>query len=216
MWAQEVIEAAWAPALLAELPAWEAVLEGGTSLVPGAVLDPTHDNSSSAGHMQIELSASVTSSLLTVVPAAFHAEINDVLLGALAVAIGGWRIQRGHEVGGPVLIDLEGHGREPMSEGVDLSRTVGWFTSIFPVALDVGPIDFDEAWAGGSSMGHAIKRIKEQLRAVPGKGLGYGLLRYLHPESKTRLAQRCEPQMASTIWGASLLRSLGSGHSRQR
>ena len=67
------------------------------------------------------------------------------------------------------------------SADVDLSRTVGWFTSLFPVRLDPGALDLDEAMAGGAALGRALKIIKEQLRALPDNGLGYGLLRYLNP-----------------------------------
>ena len=66
---------------------------------------------------------------------------------------------------------------------VDLTRTVGWFTSLYPVRLDPGPLDLEEALSGGAALGRALKTIKEQLRAVPGKGLGYGLLRYLNGET---------------------------------
>ena len=66
------------------------------------------------------------------------------------------------------------------SPDVELSRTVGWFTSLYPVRLDPGPLDLDEALAGGPALGRALKLIKEQLRAVPDNGLGYGLLRYLN------------------------------------
>jgi non-ribosomal peptide synthase protein (TIGR01720 family) len=69
-----------------------------------------------------------------------------------------------------LLIDLEGHGREQIIEGVDLARTVGWFTSIFPVLLDLGK---------ASKPLEALRAVKEQLRAVPNRGIGYGLLRYL-------------------------------------
>src|SRR2546429_678793 len=68
-----------------------------------------------------------------------------------------------------VLIDLEGHGREDLFDRVDLSRTVGWFTTLFPVALDIPGLDW----------GRTLKSVKEQLRAIPGKGIGYGALRYL-------------------------------------
>ena len=71
---------------------------------------------------------------------------------------------------------------------VDLSRTVGWFTSLYPVRLDPGALDLEDALAGGASLGRALKTIKEQLRAVPGKGLGYGLLRYLNPQTAAQLA----------------------------
>ena len=78
----------------------------------------------------------------------------------------------------------EGLGRERGGLGdLDLTRTVGWFTSLYPVRLDPGALDLDEALAGGPALGRALKIVKEQLRAVPGKGLGYGLLRYLNADT---------------------------------
>ncbi|MEC4021165.1 condensation domain-containing protein, partial [Streptomyces sp. H27-D2] len=68
------------------------------------------------------------------------------------------------------------------------SRTVGWFTSVHPVRLDAGPADIGEVRAGGAAAGRVVKRVKEQLRAVPGDGLGYGMLRYLNPETGAVLA----------------------------
>ncbi|WP_409181044.1 non-ribosomal peptide synthase/polyketide synthase [Amycolatopsis sp. VS8301801F10] len=107
------------------------------------------------------LTADETRALLREVPRAYRTQVNDVLLAALGRVLGEWTGQR------PV-VDLEGHGREELFDGVDLSRTVGWFTSIFPVALDV-----PDGW------GAALKAVKEQLRAVPRRGIGYGALRYL-------------------------------------
>ena len=180
---------------------WEALLEGGGSLIPGAMVHPARDTYASAGHLRIEFPAGVTSGSPTNATSVFHAQINDVLLGALAVAVAGWLHARGNGADGPVLVDLEGHGREPMTGGIDLSRTVGWFTSLFPVGLDKGRIDIAEVLAGGPSVGRAIKRIKEQLRAIPGRGLGYGLLRDMHPELKTRLAGHPEPQIGFNYLG---------------
>ena len=92
-----------------------------------------------------------------------------------------------------MLIDLEGHGREELFADVDLSRTVGWFTSLFPVRLDPGALDLDEALAGGPALGRALKPIKEQLRALPDHGLGYGLLRYLNPRDGRAARQALRP-----------------------
>ncbi|WP_227838693.1 condensation domain-containing protein, partial [Nocardia aurantia] len=101
-----------------------------------------------------------------------------------------------------VLIRLEGHGREEEAvPGADLSRTVGWFTSIFPVRFDLSGIDVDAALAGGPAMGRAIKAVKEQLLAVPGKGLGYGMLRYLNPETADRLPVRSPGQVSFNYLG---------------
>ena len=100
-----------------------------------------------------------------------------------------------------MLLDLEGHGREEVFGDVDLTRTVGWFTSLYPVRLDPGRLDLDEALAGGAALGRALKTIKEQLRAVPGKGLGYGLLRYLNDATRGGACRGCRRRSsASTIW----------------
>ena len=111
-----------------------------------------------------------------------------------------------------MLLDLEGHGREEglaarkvgraeVSGAVDLTRTVGWFTSLYPVRLDPGPLDLEEALSGGPALGRALKTIKEQLRAVPGKGLGYGLLRYLNGETAAELAGLPAPQLGFNYLG---------------
>ena len=165
------------------------------------MLTPARDTVGSASHLSLELPVRLTAALLTAVPAAFHARINDVLLAALAVAVAAWQRGRGAAADGSVLVDLEGHGREPMADGIDLTRTVGWFTSLYPVGLDVRGIDLDEALAGGPAMGQVLKRVKEQLRAIPARGLGYGLLRYLHPEAGPRLASRPEPQLSFNYLG---------------
>jgi non-ribosomal peptide synthase protein (TIGR01720 family) len=110
-----------------------------------------------------ELSAEETTDLLQTVPSIYHSRIDDALLSALARALAGW-------TGSPRLrVDLEGHGREPLFDDLDVSRTVGWFTSLYPVVLEAGDAD----------PGAALVSAKERLRAVPGRGIGYGLLRYL-------------------------------------
>ena len=100
-----------------------------------------------------------------------------------------------------MLLDLEGHGREEVFGDVDLSRTVGWFTSLFPVRLDPGALDLEEAMAGGAALGRALKSIKEQLRALPDNGLGYGLLRYLNPQTASQLAGFAAPQIGFNYLG---------------
>ncbi|MGH3535694.1 MAG: condensation domain-containing protein, partial [Pseudonocardiaceae bacterium] len=117
-----------------------------------------------------------TESLLRSAPAAYRTRINDVLLSALAWALCRWT------GGSRVSIDLEGHGREEILDGVDLSRTVGWFTTMFPVALTV-PDGAEPRWRD------LIRSVRRQLRAVPGKGIGFGTLRYLgSPTARQRLA----------------------------
>ena len=112
----------------------------------------------------MSLSAAQTQALLQEVPCAYRTQINDALLTALALSLTHWAGRKSWVIG------LEGHGREELFAGVDLSRTVGWFTSLFPVRLQVEK---------GADPGAVLKGIKEQLRAVPDRGLGYGVLRYL-------------------------------------
>src|SRR5262249_29027459 len=113
----------------------------------------------------------------------------------------GWR-RRGRDGGrAAVLLDLEGHGREEVCADVGLSRTVGWFTSQFPVRLDAGGLDLEEALAGGEALGRALKSIKEQLRALPDHGLGYGVLRYLNPQTGAQLSDFAAPQLGFNYLG---------------
>jgi non-ribosomal peptide synthase protein (TIGR01720 family) len=125
-----------------------------------------------------------TRALLQDVPGVYRTQVNDVLLAALGRVLGRWTGR------GRVLVDLEGHGREDLFEGVDLSRTVGWFTTMFPVALEAS----EDAELGG-----LLKSVKEQLRAVPGRGLGYGGLRYLTQTSG--LAEQAAAQVSFNYLG---------------
>jgi amino acid adenylation domain-containing protein/non-ribosomal peptide synthase protein (TIGR01720 family) len=111
-----------------------------------------------------------TRALLREVPAAYRARIDDVLLTALAQALAGWTGEQRH------LVELEGHGREELFEDVDLSRTVGWFTSVVPVLLE----------PSASSPGAALRAVRDGLRQMPNRGIGYGLLRHLGREETVR------------------------------
>ncbi|MBC3246716.1 amino acid adenylation domain-containing protein [Pseudomonas lurida] len=113
-----------------------------------------------------QLDAEHTRQLLQQAPTAYRTQINDLLLTALARVICQWTGQASS------LIQLEGHGREDLFDDIDLTRTLGWFTSLFPVRL-----------TPAESLATSIKQIKEQLRAVPDKGLGFGALRYLGDEA---------------------------------
>ena len=124
-----------------------------------------------------------------------------MLLTGLAVAIAQWCRRQGRGVGTAFLLNVEGHGREAIFPDVDLSRTVGWFTSIYPVHLDVGSLDVDEAMRGGPALGRAFKLIKEQLHAIPNHGLGYGLLRYLNPQTAALLKRFAEPRIGFNYLG---------------
>ena len=188
----------------AELDHWRAVVEGPDPLVTRRPMDPHIDVSRVLERHRVETSAEITRTLLTTVPALFHGGANDGLMTALVLAATAWRARRLADSDAPdsLLLRMEGHGREEdLVPGADLSRTVGWFTSIFPVRFDLGGIDVDAALTGGPEMGAAIKSIKEQLRAVPDKGLGYGLLRYLNNETAAQLPERLPGQISFNYLG---------------
>jgi glycopeptidolipid biosynthesis protein len=131
----------------------------------------------SAGQLSVSLDVETTRLLLGEVPAAFHAGVQDVLLIAFGLA---WTQFLGTRA--PIGVDVEGHGRqEELAPHVDLSRTVGWFTTKYPVALEVGDVSWGQVVVGEDALGAVVKDLKEQLRALP-DGLTYGLLRYLSPE----------------------------------
>lgn len=177
-WAERVQDYARSDALRKEaeywlrLPAWNA----GALPRDRASGDITE---ASARTVSVALDADETDRLLHKVPQAFRTQINDVLLTALGMALGKW-MSTPH-----IQLDLEGHGRDLIADGSDLSRTVGWFTSIFPVRLDVST-------TGGLTA--LLKSVKEQLRAIPNGGAPYGVLRYVAPQSPARDGLRSVPR----------------------
>ena len=200
-WSERLRAEAQTAGRVAELAQWRGMLsERSLSVVAGS-LDRERDVAGTARTMTLELSSDVTEALLTRVAAAFYGGINDVLLSALVIALADWGRRRGRAGGPAVLLDLEGHGREEIFADIELSRTVGWFTSLYPVRLDPGPVDLDEALAGGPALGRAVKVIKEQLRALRDNGLGYGLLRYLNRQTGGELGAYATPQLGFNYLG---------------
>ncbi|MET0396505.1 MAG: condensation domain-containing protein, partial [Longimicrobiaceae bacterium] len=185
-WAERLAEHAGSGALADEAAYWSA----GAALVvaPLPVDDPAgEDTEARSRSVAISLGAEETGALLREVPQAYRTQVDDVLLAALAAALSRWTGEA------RVRIDLEGHGREEEAVGgVDLSRTVGWFTTIYPVVLE-------PPRSGGP--GAALKAVKEQLRAVPRRGIGYGLLRYAGGEAGAELARAPRAEVAFNYLG---------------
>ncbi|MFB2833040.1 amino acid adenylation domain-containing protein, partial [Floridanema evergladense] len=162
-WAQQLTNYAQSEVLKSELSYW--LRESYTSVSPIPVDYPQGENTiASAQNISVSLNEVETRSLLQDVPKAYSTQINDVLLTALVLVLSRWTNSNS------VLFNLEGHGREDIIEEVDLSRTVGWFTSIFPVVVELEESE---------NLGRVLKSVKEQLRKIPNKGIGYGILRYL-------------------------------------
>ncbi|MFD6395762.1 amino acid adenylation domain-containing protein [Nocardia sp. NPDC060249] len=186
----------------AELDRWKDVLARGDQLLGSRRLIADRDVGATAGRVHQRIPAAVTEAVLTTIPDRFHCSANDPLLAALALALGEWRRRRGTAASAGELISLEGHGREERAvPGADLSGTVGWFTTRFPVRIEWDDVDLDDALAGGLSAGRAIKQVKEQLRAVPGNGIGYQVLRHLDSQGSAELADLPEPQISFNYLG---------------
>jgi amino acid adenylation domain-containing protein/non-ribosomal peptide synthase protein (TIGR01720 family) len=160
-WSRRLAELAASDELAGEAPYWRGVEEAAVP-VPRDLGGINHV--ASARTVSAELSEEQTSRLLHEVPAVFGTQINDVLLTALGLVLTQWTRTES------VVVDVEGHGREDVGGGVDVSRTVGWFTSVYPVKLP---------GLGGGDLEVALREVKEYLRSVPRRGVGYGVLRYL-------------------------------------
>ena len=198
-WAQALPAAAHSEERLAEAPEWIALLQGADPVLTGDRMDPARDVGATVRRVTVHVPVDIGSALLTAVPAAFHAGVEDVLLAGLVTAVDEWR--SGQDTVGGFLVDVEGHGREPLTGDVDLSRTVGWFTSIRPVRFDAGTADFTDIRVGGPAAGRTVKRIKEQLRAVPGDGLGYGMLSHLNSSTASVFAALPSAQIGFNYLG---------------
>ncbi len=177
-WAGLLAQHAGSPHVVEAADAWKQVASATTAL---PAVNPAVDTYATAGHLSKVLDAETTRLLLSEVPTAFHTGIQDVLLIAFGLAVSEF-LGNGSA---PVGIDVEGHGRhEELAPHVDLSHTVGWFTTKYPVALTLGAVGrlrWAQVIAGEAALGPLIKDAKEQLRALPDP-LTYGLLRYLNPD----------------------------------
>ncbi|TCJ94952.1 non-ribosomal peptide synthetase [Nocardia alba] len=198
-WSRGLVEHAGARAK--ETDYWREVLRGPDDLLGTRRPDPVRDTWSTVESVTVELDAATTEALYTTVPQAFFGTVEDTLLAAFALAVSDWRRDRGTDAQS-VLVLMEGHGREESAvAGADLSRTVGWFTTQYPVRLDLAGTDLDDAFAAGPAAGVVLKRVKEYLRAIPDHGVGYGILRYLDPGAASILREFDCPQMGFNYLG---------------
>lgn len=187
-WAQELTKHSAAEETLAELDYWLQV-PGRTPNVPVDFDgDPEVDNTeASVRSLSVSLDAEHTRQMLREIPAVYRTQVNDVLLAALALAFQEWTSEP------RLLLDIEGHGRQEIVPGLDLSRTVGWFTAPFPVHLDV---------SGTTNSGEALQQVKEILREIPRHGVGYFILRYLSEQKvKSQLTDRHYPEVLFNYLG---------------
>ncbi|WP_370589185.1 amino acid adenylation domain-containing protein [Thermoactinomyces sp. CICC 24226] len=185
-WSKKLTDYADSPQALSELNYWKQVENTDVPALPRDFTLPTERRLMDHATIKVELTEEETKQLLTEVHHAYHTEINDLLLTALVLAVRKWTGQE------RVAVNLEGHGREEIVQDVDLSRTIGWFTTAFPVVFD---LDTDHE-------GDAIKQVKEQLRKIPNKGIGYGILKYLtSPVKKEGMTWNLKPEISFNYLG---------------
>ncbi|MCY9281383.1 lichenysin non-ribosomal peptide synthetase LicA [Bacillus haynesii] len=167
-YADRLKEYAGSKAFAKEIGYWQEIEQAETAALPkdDEAEDKRMRHTKTA---EFSLSKEETEQLMTKVHEAYSTEMNDILLTALGLALKEWTGQE------DFIICLEGHGREDIIDGLNISRTVGWFTSQFPVLIQMGHSE---------DIGYQIKQIKEELRHIPNKGIGYGIYRYLTEEGK--------------------------------
>jgi non-ribosomal peptide synthase protein (TIGR01720 family) len=170
-WAERLQEYAQGEELTRQQAHWEGVRARARGVRPLPVdVEGGEPQVGTTRVVSVELSREETEALLTRVPEVYRTEINDVLLTALVETMRQWTGQR------RVVVEMEGHGREEIGEGVDVTRTVGWFTTHYPVVIEVEE---------GAGIGEALKAVKEELRGVPERGLGWGLWQWMRTEGET-------------------------------
>ncbi|AXY74564.1 amino acid adenylation domain-containing protein [Paraflavitalea soli] len=190
-WAKQLKLYSESEAITQELPYWSAVAEYRTD---GLRADwPEGSNlSKDSSSITVRLNETLTTSLLTEINQVYNTRVDDILLTALAMAVNA-SFEKPH-----LLVGLEGHGREEIIKEVDISRTVGWFTTLYPVLLDIH---------SAKDIVNGLVLVKDQLRKVPNKGIGYGIARYLLAEKPAALQQ--EEQRFDVLFN--YLGDLGAG-----
>ncbi|AFH63349.1 non-ribosomal peptide synthetase [Paenibacillus caseinilyticus] len=185
-WARELQKYARSSELLRQIPYWKSVEDAPCEPIPS---DYTGIENLAVDErtLSVRLTGEETEALLKGVHHAYKTEINDILLTAAGLTLKEWTSSD------RIMLGMEGHGREPIIKGVNVNRTVGWFTSQYPVVLEISRED---------DLSYSIRSVKEQLRQIPRGGVGYGILKYLTPEElKEGLQCRLRPEIGFNYLG---------------
>ncbi len=184
-WSNKLNDYSSSERLLNELEYWKKIEETNVKPLPKKAAKEL--SSDVFKNVSSSLSREKTDQLLSLANKAYNTEINDLLLVALGLSVKEWVKDN------KILISLEGHGREELFKDVDITRTIGWFTAVYPVILDMEKSD---------DLGYLIKNTKEELRRVPNKGIGYGILKHLTPnELKEDIDFKLEPEICFNYLG---------------
>jgi len=188
-WAGKLAEYGRSEALSKEEAYWTSGERSRVGLLPTDFAEG-ENSETSACTVSAALDSQTTDLLLRELPGIYHAQVKELLLGSLAHGLSQWTGQ------GRLLINMEGHGREQLADPLDLSRTVGWFTTLTPVYLEFDPSNDPRL---------TLKVVKEQYRTIPGNGIGHGALLHLsgRAETKTKLAELPHAQICLNYLGQS-------------
>lgn len=203
-WAHHLELQAGSPEVQAELPFWRSTLEGsGDAPDPREpwqrIPDPVRDTAGATRTLTLGLPAEVAGPLLAGVPGALRTGPAEVLLAGLVLAA--HRLRSPGSAPGSLLVDLEGHGRVDRTGRHDLARTVGWFTTQYPVRFDLAGLDLDAAARGGDALAELVARIHSTVASVPDHGTGFGLLSRLDPRTAAQLSGLPRPRILFNYLG---------------
>ncbi len=192
--------------MASELEYWKsASVQADDEPIGSRRLDPKVDLTATASRTTTVAPPAVTDALLTTLPAAYRAKADEVLLAGLMLALRSWQHGRGL-IGLPAqTVTVEGHGRDALTSDTDFAGTIGWFTSEFPVRVPTDALltadDLADALSGGAAAGHLLRAVKEAKRAVPGGGVGYGVLRHLDRDTAPDLSACATPELLLNYLG---------------
>ena len=201
-WSGYLAALAASPQLQAELPYWEQVMSAEDRLLSSRPLRRLPLGGDCLyTHLDVALPVAVTRQLLERTHRELAASVNDVLVAAFALTIARWRVARGEDAPPAVRFDMEGHGREPDTDDLDLTRTLGWFTSMYPASIPLDAIHIECATTERSQHAALVANVRRYLNRIPRKGMGYGVLRYLNAHSADRLKRYAPSQLVFNYLG---------------
>ena len=185
-WTSRLKEYGQSKEIQAEIKYWNTIEASNRSLLSVDNLISGNSRIKDCETLELSFTEEETAKLIKQANKAYNTEINDLLLAALGLTVKEWSKQD------KVLINLEGHGREDIIKGINITRTIGWFTSQYPVMLDM---------SSSEHMSHIIKTVKEDLRRIPNKGIGYGILRYLTQDESKNMEFKQNPEICFNYLG---------------
>lgn len=172
-WTTNLEKLANSPEIEQDIQFWQETTSSNTTLPLDRQASAESNTVKSSAIETSQLSSEETLALLKSATANYHAGVQEILLVALLETITNWTQSDS------LLVDLEGHGRENLGDELDLSRTVGWFTSLYPVLLQK-PQNHAQNNPQDPNLEDLFKQVKTQIRAIPHHGISFGLLRYLN------------------------------------